>query len=580
HSFRMMLPGGAVWGSRFGAQADVRFVTEKESYDLGTHQLPCPDVAKRSLVVGVSAPNEGASPGDLEIARSLSLQRFDPESLSAIARVFSALPSVVPAQELPSYALGYCSYDVLLLAGDGFSLLRQRQLRALRRWVEAGGSVCFVPGGGLRAYHVLCLNEMTGEAEGPFGLTGEGRLQPGSGVPEGGVGMFRCGLGRVVVAAALPESLDSSEWRRAAAFLWKIRSNQLSEVVGRGKWRTDLQRTASSRPRYGARLYDESSEGALRFHVCPIDSASSLYDSLKPETVRVVPFWAIVLVLFLFVLAVGPVDYCLLGALKCRRFTWILFPVLCVGFAAFTVGLSESYMGSADHRGACVFVDVGKGGRVLRWSRYELLFIGEEKEVLTELKDSLFAPLDEAGLMGRATGRASPPTYWGRFPAFYSVSRWVGQWTPTFGRAFSLEPFESSVGLDWDAVEPSDFQSYGSRRQVARKILAGRPFEGDIYLVRGVRIETLHTGTRGAMGGGRRDWHHERGLMDDFLLETSARPQLGLFSVVSQISPNGADNFEDLSVLDPTDSAQWLLLAVTGAGDDYVVYRRLYCEGL
>ena len=399
-------------------------------------------------------------------------------------------------------------------------------------------------------------------------------------MPESGIAMFRCGLGRVVVAAALPESLDSSEWRRAVAFLWKIRSNQLSDFVDRGKWRTDLQSTPTNRLGYGARLYDEPSEGPLPFYVWPIVSSSSLYDTLKPETVRVVPFWAIVLVLSLFVLAVGPVDYCLLGALKCRRFTWVLFPVLCVGFAAFTVALSESYMGSADHRAACVFVDVGKGGRVLRWSRYEMLFTGAEKEVLTELKDSLFAPLDKTALMGHLAGHASPPTYWGRFPAFYSVSRWVGQWTPTFARTFSLEPFESSAGLDWDAVGLSDFQSYGGLLQVARKVLAGRPFEGDIYLVSRVRIEKLGMGIRGGVGGGRRDRYYEGGLINDFLLETSARPQLGLFSVVSQISPNGADNFEDLSVLDPTDSEQWLLLAVTRAGDDYVVYRRLYCEGL
>jgi hypothetical protein len=51
---------------------------------------------------------------------------------------------------------------------------------------------------------------------------------------------------------------------------------------------------------------------------------------------------------------------------------------------------------------------------------------------------------------------------------------------------------------------------------------------------------------------------------------------MGFFSVVSRISPTGSGNFEDLSLLDQTDSQQWLLMAVTRVGADYVVYRRMY----
>jgi hypothetical protein len=47
--------------------------------------------------------------------------------------------------------------------------------------------------------------------------------------------------------------------------------------------------------------------------------------------------------------------------------------------------------------------------------------------------------------------------------------------------------------------------------------------------------------------------------------------------VVSQISPSGGPTFEDLAVLDPSDSGQWLVLAVERRDGNYIVYRRLYC---
>ena len=49
-----------------------------------------------------------------------------------------------------------------------------------------------------------------------------------------------------------------------------------------------------------------------------------------------------------------------------------------------------------------------------------------------------------------------------------------------------------------------------------------------------------------------------------------------MFSVVSQVSPTGAGNFEDLSVLDQTTQDSWLVTVIRRVGEDYVVYRRLY----
>jgi len=50
----------------------------------------------------------------------------------------------------------------------------------------------------------------------------------------------------------------------------------------------------------------------------------------------------------------------------------------------------------------------------------------------------------------------------------------------------------------------------------------------------------------------------------------------GLFGVVSQVSPSGGRDFEDLSLLDPSDAGQWILIVAIEHGDDLIVYRKLY----
>ena len=65
----------------------------------------------------------------------------------------------------------------------------------------------------------------------------------------------------------------------------------------------------------------------------------------------------------------------------------------------------------------------------------------------------------------------------------------------------------------------------------------------------------------------------------DLVCKVCVRPAVGFFSIASQISPNGAGDFEDLSILDPNDAGQLLLVIITRQGDDYVVFRRMYHKG-
>ena len=62
----------------------------------------------------------------------------------------------------------------------------------------------------------------------------------------------------------------------------------------------------------------------------------------------------------------------------------------------------------------------------------------------------------------------------------------------------------------------------------------------------------------------------------NFISDVSMLQDGGLFGVVSSIAPHGGRQLEDLSLVDPSDSRQWLLIVSTSEGGNWYVYRKLY----
>ena len=58
--------------------------------------------------------------------------------------------------------------------------------------------------------------------------------------------------------------------------------------------------------------------------------------------------------------------------------------------------------------------------------------------------------------------------------------------------------------------------------------------------------------------------------------QLSARSASGLFAIVSQISPTGGENLEDLALFDETDPNQWLLIVAVRRDGNWIVYRTLF----
>ena len=45
---------------------------------------------------------------------------------------------------------------------------------------------------------------------------------------------------------------------------------------------------------------------------------------------------------------------------------------------------------------------------------------------------------------------------------------------------------------------------------------------------------------------------------------------------IARIAPNGGDNFEDLSLLDPSNPKEWAIVVAVERGEDLLIYRKLY----
>ena len=282
---------------------------------------------------------------------------------------------------------------------------------------------------------------------------------------------------------------------------------------------------------------------------------------LMPEEVQVMPLWVIATILVLFVLAIGPVDYIVLGKLNMRRFTWVLFPLTSIVFTVFTVVLARYYMGSKDYRNAIEIIDLDQRGVPLRSNRVELIYVSRAQTVTTDVRSGIF---NEIGWLRTAHSGsdALPATCNGQIPTRYSVNQYFNQWSPKVNRIFSFDVGDQAVaGLDFRELgrrpHPDELE-----KEIQKRIASGK-IDGMLW------YNYLHDDS--AHGGGELD-----NDISAFIRMVTERARTTLFQVLFQISPRGGDNFEDLAILDPKDPVQHVLVVVTKKDNDTIVYRQRF----
>lgn len=364
--------------------------------------------------------------------------------------------------------------------------------------------------------------------------------------------------------------------------------------------------------------------GGLSYAVKPSHFGGELAAQLLPKTVRLIPFPALLGVLGLFLIMIGPADYFVLGFLRRRRYTWLLFPAMSIGFTLATVLMANYFLGAHDQRRSLVVVDLDKDGTALRWNRYELVFAARDKEAVTELKDALWAPVNVDSIPGGIPGTArapaigapyrgtlynrnayrspggsdestfGPPLYHGVVPTHFQTSEFIRQWQPELNRIFSFEAPPAPLLPNWHAVE----NAWPDLENIRTALSGNKPFVGDIVAISNanpvvppLQMTQLPPPPPVNMAGNGRTFvqstwvdgaiapqivadSESTGILPDAVLgELCAGDAKNLRSLVSQVSPTGGGNFEDVSCMDAHDSA---LAIVTQTRDDIIVYRRFF----
>jgi hypothetical protein len=572
---QMLLPPPLAPFSDSQVEVQMKFVTAQGVIEVQPSMIYVPMVTERSFVLGWFDSSTASEQPSSDILRNLLFARFSPPDETS--QKLSKTSVVRLASEyLPEQPLAYTPFDVVVLTEAALKEAHEKQLQALSRWVRGGGSVWIFAGGGLQPYHLAFLNQLDESASGdPAFLSDDSGNLISS---QKGILCLHSGVGRsVIVTGGITNGFDFSSpvWRQATAFFWKMRSSQVQSIMDSGCWQPPpIPKDYNSAY---AQQYNMQYPGTFSLSVHSTELGSELLTRLLPKTVQLIPFLALVGMLALFVLLIGPADYYVLGFLKRRRLTWVWFPVTCVGFTIVTVLMANHYLGLRDQRCSLTVVDLGKDGSALRWNKYELVFAARDKQSVTEVKNALWSHMDARmdpddyyrPSRGRYTNPGgynyaenpgendNTPLYSGTLPIQFQTSETIHQWQPELNRIFSFENPPVPLPADWSAIE----NAWPDLHAIRSLLSKDKPFNGDLYAMYGTNSVNSDIGSTG--------------ILDLSLLSQLCLGQpIGLLSIVSQVSPTGGSSFEDIPAMDSANDSA--LAIVTQTGDDIIVYRRFF----
>ncbi|HEV7999174.1 MAG TPA: hypothetical protein VGP63_04790 [Planctomycetaceae bacterium] len=603
NEFNLLFPAFFVGSSASWLTIHSRFVTSHQTFEFAEQTLRVPTQYVQWFSVGVVAGAQ-ARPSAAE-TRFFDKIRLE-SSLPAEASVNqSATASFeVKIGDLPSDPLTLCNFDVLVLTPTGLAELRADQAGAIRKWVAAGGSVCVVVGSSLESRQVELLNDLTSELLArPKFVVGPKEVMPDEDSP-GKILTATKGLGRVVlVRPKFFETLDpdAKAWIDTARFLLKGRKNAQAGWDDESEFLQANGRAAKGVPaRNPPVLAPRGWSGDARItslNAAPLGHLDELFALLMPVGVSAIPLGVIALILAAYVVTIGPIDYFVLGALRLRRFTWVLFPVVTIGFAAYTLWLSQRYLGSTDSRRAIEIFDVVPGGTVARRSRIEMLFLSQENAVSTQVDNGLFSVVGRGIFMNRGP---LPPDMMRetsqtigvaeRFPNNYQIVQQIPQWRPVLNRFFWIDPKPSVVcqppglpgvaGFDWDAAGRDLLGSTGGVALAERVRRAFGP-QACALVMRGSSMifvlndleELPHWRANFGLSTVRAQ---KTNYLTETVRELCQRTPQQLFLHASNVSPNGGPELDDLAVSDSTDPAQSVLVIAVETESTLYLYRRVF----
>ncbi len=420
--------------------------------------------------------------GRLEVL--MDLDRFRPR------RVFTWQARLDP-DNLPATPLRLCGYDMVVIAGAGLARVTESQWQALETWVRAGGSLL-----------VFANPNIPLPASGPFPdfldriaerskAAPEGVFQPVS--PDLTVRGWIADLGRVARVDGVGPATDveSPGWRRLFCFLWKVRD---LETVDRAVI-AQSQREPSADDPMVTRVVQLGSHNSLR---------SALLHDLMPKEIRLLSVKQLAYLMAGFLLVIGPLEFWWWRRSRYRWLTWVSFPLIVLATAAVSFGAGSKLMGD-DVINTLTLIDMGHDGTPVRSVALRLQFgRGDEARQLdydNALVSGVPSHLSQPW-MALEQIRENSPTYRGRYPEQFSVTRALTQWKPVVDHQLTLAPQialpENIASFDWAHYHRLMVAGVRSRKEILQQVLAETGADG-VHCHWGA--DAHDHSTAGAMGG-------------------------------------------------------------------------------
>jgi len=482
-------------------------------------------------------------------------------------------PAPRGAMSMPENPLELCCYDAVLLTEGAFKQLDAVQLDAIATWTEAGGSLCVAPTeAGHSKQHLELLRRLLPRHVSRLHLSDDGRITFPTDQAMYCADYF--GLGRCVLMSDdfdIATSFSANERSGLSGFFWKARGSSLPApgeafLAMIPHWKNSNTEPVQQVGKQGSIYADFQAPWEDLIGPRESEFGRTWQSVLMPADVRMVPMSVIAGLLLAFVVAVGPADYWLLGLLRKRRYTWVVFPLVTLAFTFAMVGVAHHYVGSNETGGRVVVTDVGAGGRVIRETGLEQLFLKTRRDMSTDITAGLVSSIQRQPLLLN-----------GRFPQKYSANRRVEQWTPEMLRTLSLSPEASQVpSIDWDDTA---LVTTAAGRDRLKEMLVAKEPAGIVFAVvlhesEGMMIYDKRTSA--AVAGRAEEMASRRGVIQYSLdAGTRAAPR-GFFRYVSQVSPSGNAELEDLPIHDVHNPDQWVLAILLKTDDGYHIIRRSY----
>jgi len=519
----------------------------------------------RTLTFGICIPDGVQKiPADVEpLAKPLQL--FDNGSmLTSDGRTIRvALPNAV-ARDLSENGLDYFRFDGLFLSQFAVEQIRSRQFSAITAWVRGGGTLGAILPETLDLEHLELMNQLLGGSGTTLRVDPGGKLvaEPALESPL----VYPFGLGQVAVfpSGYLIGKREDPE--------------ELTRIYDTNMERLNRQLLLSQGVQRGSRPV------ATREVVSPvqfIDVEGLFWEILRPRNMGVIPIQFLILALVAYVILIGPGDYYVLGWLKARRFTWIVFPLVTLCFSWGMLRITNAVMGSNDQIRKIRIVDLDDSGTALRENEVSLLMFSTPKHETLSIANGFSTRMQSApsgynaqGWDSRRWGRQRP-TYVGRLPGRYSVEIDAEQWSPEKYRTTRLGGEKPAPEFPWEKYRGSrllendpagtqlrrEFQEEVQKRfgETAYVVLQDGPKQ--FSLVSWEKVPE-HLQQAGAYA-------------TQFLLLTPQSESGWL----RRVSPQGAESYDDLALLEGGDTGQWGIGICVLEGENFVLYRVLMKKG-